>query len=153
MTSRSNFWELNSPRDFVKHHLDPCLAANVRTHFMDIAAGVENSDEIMPALRKVFDCLRQSGMKLSTHKCELGTTKIDYLGSTITPRVISPTSATIDKLVEQIRLPNTVKKVKRLRFVLFFRYFIPKLGQKLLPFCRILRKENAFTITTDHRES
>ena len=114
---------------FVKHYLDPCLAANVCTQFMDdIAAGVNNFDEMIPALRKIFDCLRESGLKLSAHKCEFGTTKIDYLGSTITPKGISPKRAKIEKFLGQIRMPNTVKQVKRLiGFVQFFRNFIPNL--------------------------
>ena len=63
---------------FVKHYLDPCLAANVCTQFIDdIAAGVNNFDKMIPALRIIFDCLRESGSKLSAHKCEFGTTKID----------------------------------------------------------------------------
>ena len=62
---------------FVKHYLDPCLAANVCTQFMDdIAAGVKKFDEMIPALRKIFDCLRESGLKHSPHKCDFGTTKL-----------------------------------------------------------------------------
>ena len=109
----------------------------------DVAAGVKNSDEMIPALRKFFDCLRESGLKLSAHKCEFGTTKIDYLGSTITPKGISPETAKIEKFLGQIRMPNTVKQVKRLiGFV-----------HKLLPFYKLLRKENLFKITNDHHES
>ena len=82
---------------FFEHYLDPCLAANVCTQFMDdFAAGVNKFDELIPALRRVFDCLRESGLKLSAHKCEFGTTKTDYLGSTITPKGISPESAKIE---------------------------------------------------------
>ena len=120
----------------------------------DIAAGVNNFDEMIPALRKVFDCLRETGSKLSAHKRELGTTKIDSLGSTINPKRISPESAKVEKFLGQIRLPNTVKQEKLLiGFVQFFRSFIPNLGQKLLPFYKLLRKENVFTITNDHHES
>ena len=128
---------------FVKHYLDPCLAANVCTQFMDdIVAGVNNFDEMIPALRKFFDCLRESGLKLSAHKCEFGMTKIDYLGSTITPKGISPESAKIEKFLGQIKMPNTVKQVNSLiGFVQFFRNFIPSLGQKHLPFHKLLRKE------------
>ena len=109
----------------------------------DIASGVNNFDEMIPALRKIFDCLRESGLKLSAHKCEFGTIKIDYLGSKITPKGISPESAKIEKFLTQITMPNTVKQVKRLTgFVQFFRNFIPNLGQTLLPFYKLLRKEN-----------
>ena len=49
---------------FVKHYLDPCLSANVCTQFMDdFAAGVINFDETIPALRKIFDYLRELGLK------------------------------------------------------------------------------------------
>ena len=138
----------------VKLYLDPCLAANVCTQFMDdIAEGVNLFDEMIPALRKIFDCLRESGLKLSAHECEFGTTKIDYLGSTITPKGISPESPKIVKFLSQIRMPNTVKQVKCLMvFLQFFRNFIPNLGQKLLPFHKLLRKENVFTFTNDRHE-
>ena len=120
----------------------------------DIAAGVNNFDEMIPALRKTFDCSRESGLKLSAHKCEFGTTKIDYLGSTITPKGILPESGKLEKILGQTRMPNTVKQVKRLiGFVQFFRNFIPNLGQKLLPFYKLLREENVFTITNDHHGS
>ena len=120
----------------------------------DIAAGVDKFDEMIPALRKVFDCLRASGLKLSAHKCEIGTTKIDYLGSTNTPKGISPESAKIGNFLGQIRMPNTVKQVKRLiGCVQFFRKIIPNLEQKLLPFYNLLHEENVFTITNDHHES
>ena len=100
----------------------------------------------------VFDC--ESGLKLSAHKCEFGTTKIDYLGSTTTPKEISPESAKIENFLGQFRMPNTVKQVKRLiGFVQFFRNFFPNLGQKLLPFYKRLREGNVFTITNDHHES
>ena len=35
----------------------------------------------------------------------------------------------------------------------FFRKFNPNLGQKLLPFYKLLGKENAITITNDHHAS
>ena len=119
----------------------------------DIAAGVNNFDEMIPAQIEIFDCLRESGLKLSAHKCEFGTTKIDYIGSTITPKRVSPESAKIEKFLGQIRMPNTVKQKKRsIGFVQFFRNFILNLGQKVLPFYKLLRKENVFTITSDHHE-
>ena len=140
---------------FVKHYFDPCLAANVCTQLMDeIAARVNNFDEMIPALKKDFDCSRELGLKLSAHKCEFGMTKIDYLGSLVTPKRISPESAKTQKFLGQCRMPNTMNQVKGLiGFMEFFRKFFPHLGEKLLPFYKLLRKENAFTITNDHQES
>ena len=127
---------------FFKHYLDSCLAVNGCTQLMDdIAAGVNNFDEA------------KWGLKLSAHKCEFHS-KIDYLDSTITPKGLSPESAKIEKFLGQIRLPNTVKQVKCLiGFVQFSWNFIPNHRQKLLPFYKLLRKENVFAITTNHHET
>ena len=120
----------------------------------NIAAGVNNFDEMIPAPRKIFDCLRELGLKLSAHKYEFDTTKNDYLGSTITPKRISHESAKIEIFWGKIRMPNTLKQLKRLiGFVHFFRKFIPNLGQRVLLFYKFLRNENVFTITIDNHES
>ena len=51
-------------------------------------------------------------------------------------------------------MPNSVKQVKRLiGSVQFLLTFIFNLGQKLLPFYKHLRKENAFSITKERHES
>ena len=116
----------------------------------DIADGVKIFDEMIPALREFFDCLRQSGFKLSAQKCDYGTTKIDYLGNTFTPIGISLESAKIEIFSRQIRMLNTVKQLKRLiGFKQLFRKFLLSITQKLLPFYKFLRKRNAFTITDD----
>ena len=62
---------------FVKHYYDSSSAANVCTQFMDdFAAGVNNSDETIPALRKIPDCLRESGRELSAKKLNLERQKL-----------------------------------------------------------------------------
>ena len=80
----------------------------------DIPARVFFFEEMIPALRKVFDCLRESGLKFSAHKYEFGTTKTDYLSSTITPKGTSPKSAQNEKFLGRIRILNRVKQVKRM---------------------------------------
>ena len=78
-------------------------------------------------------------------------TNIDYLGNRNTPKGISAQNAKIEKFLGQIRLPNTLKQVKRLiGFVHFSRKFIPNLRQNFLPFYKLVRSENVFTITNDH---
>ena len=90
-----------------------------------IAARMICFDEIIPELLNLFDFWRESGLKLSPHKCEFGTTKIVYLGSAVTPKGTSPRGAKIEKFLGQIRMPNTVKQKKRLiGFVQFFFGFV-----------------------------
>ena len=86
---------------FIQHYLDPCLAANVCTQYMDdIVPGVKNFDEMITALRKDFDCLGESGLKFSAHNIEFVTTKIEYLGNTFTPNGISPGSVKIKTIYD-----------------------------------------------------
>ena len=67
----------------------------------DIAIGINNFDEMILAVTKIFDRLRASGLKLSARKCEFETIKIEYLGSTITPKGISPEAEKITKFLEK----------------------------------------------------
>ena len=57
---------------FVQHYIHPCLAAKVCTHFLDdTAAGMNSFDEMIPALRKFSDCLRETGLKIYIKKTPL----------------------------------------------------------------------------------
>ena len=51
-------------------HLDPRLAAGLCTQFMDdIGCAVDMFENLVSALRKIFDSWRRSGLKLSPGKC------------------------------------------------------------------------------------
>ena len=55
-----------------------------------------------------------------------GTTKIENFGSTITPKGISPNADKLKKFLEKIRMPETLKQVKRLiGFIHLFGSFMP----------------------------
>ena len=46
---------------FIRHYLDPCQAANICTQYMDDnSSAVKNFDELIPNLRKIFECIRKS---------------------------------------------------------------------------------------------
>ena len=106
----------------------------------DIGSAVTEFSQLLPSLRKIFDCIRRSGLKMSPEKCELASKSIKFLGSTITNQGISPQAEKIQKFLK-ITMPKTTKQVKRLiGFAQFFRNFIPNLGEKLIPFYKLLQK-------------
>ena len=76
-------------------------------------------------------------MNFSAHEYEFGTMKIDYLGNTITPKGVLPESAKIEKLLGQIRMPNSETIESSNCLGAFFSDFQPNLGVKLLPFYKI----------------
>ena len=139
---------------FVRHYLDPCLAGDLCTQYMDdIGIGVKSFDDLIPALTKVFECIRRSGLKLSPSKCEFGHAEITFLGNTITEKGMKPESEKIHKFLEKIKMPQTPKQVKRLLgFSQFFRNFLPNLNETLRPFYSLLKKDKIFNITDEHYE-
>ena len=80
--------------------------------------------------------------------------QISFLGNTITSEGITPGTKKIEKFLDKNKIPQTVKQVERLfSFTLFFRNFIPKLNEKLLPFYKLLQKDVDFRVQDDHIEN
>ena len=104
----------------------------------DIAAGVNNFDELIPALRKIFDCMRESGLKLSSNKWNLERQK---LTTWVVQLLRKQLRSQVRKLtnIGQLRMPNTVKRL--IGFVQFFRDFIPNLGQNFCHFTNFYAKK------------
>ena len=77
-----------------------------------IGCGVETFEQMVPTLRQIFDCLRKSGLRLTPHKYEFGMPGMNFLGNTITSKGIQPEKEIIEKFLNTIRLPTTVKREK-----------------------------------------
>ena len=139
---------------FIRHYLDPCLAADLCIQFMDdIGVAVNNFDELIPTLSKIFECVRKSELKLSPNKCEIETQRMKFLGNIITPAGVSPEQEKVSNFLKKIKMPQTVKQIKRLiEFGQFFRKYKPSLGEKLIPFYRLLRKDIPFQTDDEHHK-
>ena len=88
---------------FIRHYLNPCLAVDIGTQFMDdIGRGVETFQQIEPNLRKNFECIRRSGLKPSPEKSRKATKTMQFLGNAINPNGISPQSKKNIKVCRQI---------------------------------------------------
>ena len=84
----------------IRHYLDPCLAADMNTQFMDdIGSAVHSFDAL---IQKIFECVRKSGLKLSPGKCEIGTDKMKFLGNIVTTAGASPEQAKIENFLRSI---------------------------------------------------
>ena len=99
---------VNGFSSFIRYYLDPCLAAGICTQFMDdIGSAVTEFILLLPSLRKIFDCIRRSGLKLSPEKCEIASQSIKFLGSAITNEGISPQAEKIKMFLKKITMPRT----------------------------------------------
>ena len=114
----------------------------------------ETFEQMVPTLSQIFDCLRKSGLRLKPHKCEFGMPSVNFLGNTITSKGLQSEKQKIQKFLSTIKLPTTVKQVKRLvGFTLFFRSFLPNLAQNLMPWYKLLRKDVKFILQDEHLQS
>ena len=83
-------------------------------------------------------------------KCVFGSEKIIFLGNVITKESLRPEKDKIENFLRNLEIPKSVKEVKRLvGFLQFFRSFIPKLNEHLIPFYKRLRKNISFKITDE----
>ena len=111
---------------FIRHYLDSCLAANLCTQFMDdIGCAVKTFDELIPTMRQIFTSIRKSGLRLSPGKCSIATQRMQFLGRVITPKGISPEKEKIQKFLKQVRMPRTLKQIRRLLgfFTIFPKFY------------------------------
>ena len=57
---------------FIRRYLDPLLAPEIRTQFMDdIGSAVTELSRLLPSEKKIFDCILRSALKLSLENCEV----------------------------------------------------------------------------------
>ena len=93
-------------------------------------------------------------MKLTIEKCHLGVTQVEFLGKSFSPEGISPQAQKIQIFPDKLRFPKTEKTLKRfLGFVNFYRYYVPRMAEKLDPFYKLLKAEVPVIITSELKET
>ncbi len=140
---------------FMREYLDPLIEADRCAQYMDdIGIAGRSAPEFIENLEAVFQKIREAGLKLSMRKSQFGVQEIDFLGRTIIPKGISPINAKVERFLDGLRLPTIVKQTQRfIGFINFYKDFIPKLPDKLLPFYKLLKNDTAFLITSDNEEA
>ena len=93
----------------VRTYLKPCFSANVCTQFMDdIGCRVESTEQLIPTLQLIFECLRRAGLKLSPEKCVFGSEKVRLLGNVTTKERLQPEKDKLEKFLKTLETPKTV---------------------------------------------
>ena len=120
----------------------------------DIGIAGKTAGEFIDNLEAAFQKIREAGLKLSRSKSQFGVQEIEYLGRTITPKGISPINEKVEKFLNNLSIPSNVKQAQQfIGFVNFYKDFLPKLPEKLLPFYKLLKNESEFQITEDQEQS
>ena len=142
---------LSAFSSFMREYLDRVIKADQCAQYVDdIGVAATDADQLIVNLRATFQCIREAGLKLSMHKCHFGATEIDFLGRTITPEGVKPQKERITNFLEKTKFPKSKKALQRyLGFLNYYRNYIPRLSEKLVPFFQLLKKDEKVLVTQE----
>ena len=139
----------------VREYLDPLVKADKCAQYVDdIGIAANTVEELVNNIEAVFTKIRQAGLKLSMATCAFCHPKIEFLGRSITTKGIALIEEKIDKFLKNIKLPTSVKSLQRyIGFVQFYRQYIPRLAEKLVPLYKLLQKDVKYELTQIHKDA
>ena len=139
----------------IREYLDALVKADKCAQYVDdIGVAAHNVDELVANIEAVFQQIQKAGLKLSMSKCAFGHPKIEFLGQSITTKGIAPLADRIDDFLKKLKLPTSVKSLQRyIGFVQFYRQYIPKLAEKLVPLYKLLQKDVKFAMMQVHKDA
>jgi hypothetical protein len=136
--------------------IQTCLADHwgkrVEAYVDDVVIKTENLENFIEDLHLVFNSLRRYRWKLNLEKCVFGVPAGKLLGFIVSHRGIE---ANLEKIEAIMRMeePRSQKKVQRLTGCMAaLSRFISKLGEKGLPFYKLLKKVDKFQWTSEAQE-
>ena len=138
---------------FIRKYLETDIAADRCASFMDDVCTATNTfEEHLNALDHVFASLTRSGLRLTVKKCEFGVPEIQYLGWTISKAGQGVQKEKITKQLATMKMPRSIRQIqKMIGFMNYFKNYIPRLAEKLLPFYKMLQKGEKVKVTDEHR--
>ena len=133
----------------MREYLDRVITADQCAQYVDdIGVAAIDAEHLITNLRATFDCIREAGLKVTMHKCHFGAKEINFLGRTITPAGVKPQKEQIVNFLEKTKFPKSKKALQRyLGFLNYYRNYIPRLSEKLVPFFQLLKKDEKVLVT------
>ena len=116
------------------------MGRNVEAYIDDIVVKTKDKDSLVPDLEETFCNLRRINLKLNPEKCAFGVPSGKLLGFMVSHRGIEANPDKIEA-IERIEAPKRIKEVQRLNgCVTALGRFISRLGERALPFFKLLKK-------------
>jgi hypothetical protein len=125
------------------------IGRNIEVYIDDIIIKTAKADSLLDDLRETFANLDRYSIKLNPKKCSFGVPTGQLLGYLFSERGIEGNPEKIQAIIN-MQPPRTLRHVHQLtsRLAALSR-FISKLGEKALPFYRLLQKTDNFTWTEE----
>jgi hypothetical protein len=125
------------------------LNKNVEAYVDDVVIKTRNSDTLIADLEENFASLREYRWKLNPNKCVFGVPSGKLLGFIISHRGIKANPEKISAITNLIA-PTCIKDVQKLTGCMAaLNRFISKLGERGLPFFKLLKHQEKFVWTLE----
>jgi ribonuclease HI len=150
-------FDLKNARATYQRAIQTCLAdhwgKHVEAYVDDMVIKTENLENFIEDLQLVFNNLRRCRWKLNLEKCVFGVLAGKLLEFIISHRGIEANLEKIE-VIMKMETSRSQKKVQRLtRCMAALSRFISRLGEKGMPFYKLLKKVDKFQWTTEAQEA
>src|SRR6187551_3451530 len=137
----------------MQHVFGSHIGRTVEAYVDDIVVKTRKADDLVNNLQIAFGCLRANGVKLNPEKCVFGVPRGMLLGFIVSQRGIEPNPEKVSALerIGPIRDLKGMQKV--LGCLAALSRFISRLGEKGLPFYRLLKKHERFSWTPEAQKA
>jgi hypothetical protein len=125
------------------------LNKNVKAYVDDVVVNTRNSDTLITDLEETFASLREYSGKLNPNKCVFGVPSGELLGFIISHHGIEANPVKISAITN-MKAPTCIKDVQKLTgSMAALNRFISKLGERGLPFFKLLKHQEKFVWTPE----
>jgi hypothetical protein len=125
------------------------LHQNVEAYVDDVVIKTRNLEHLIADLEETFNSLRKFRWKLNPTKCIFGVPSGKLLGFIVSHRGIE---ANLEKItaITDMEAPTTIKDVQKLTGCMAsLNRFISRLGERGLPFFKLLKRQDKFQWTEE----
>ena len=128
---------------FMGECLNPVIKADECAQNVDYIGIAANSPQHhICNLQPVFKCNQNAGSKFNKENCCFGTKENVFLSRTITPNGVTQQKRNVPKSLEEVKVPRFKKALQRyLGFLIYYPYSLPRLAERLDPYCQLLTKK------------
>jgi hypothetical protein len=120
------------------------IGKNVEAYVDDVVVKTTEEDKLITNLAETFANLREFQWKLNPTKCVFGAPSGLLLGFMVGHRGIEANPAKVDSIRKMAKLSNKKDVMKLTSMMAALGRFISKLGEKGLPFFKLLKKSDKF---------
>jgi hypothetical protein len=125
------------------------LHRNVEAYVDDVVIKTRDSDDLIADLEETFSSLRRFQWKLNPTKCVFGIPSGKLLGFIVSNRGIEANPVKISAITD-MGAPATIKDVQKLTGCMAaLNRFISRLGERGLPFFKLLKHQDKFQWTEE----